>query len=81
MGQELSPAVRRFQEIKARERTRAIAHNRAIEKVKAANPALTDRQAEQILEAQKRLKARTERSIYVRNHKGKGQRAVKVVTK
>jgi len=79
MYQELSPAQRRFQLIKALERERAIAHNRAIGKVKAANPALTDRQAEQILEAQKRLKARTERSIKV--GRGKKRRAVKVVTK
>jgi len=48
---ELSPAVRRFQEIKARAKAEKIKLKEAVEKIKAVSPQLTDQQALQVYHA------------------------------
>lgn len=67
MPQELSPAVRRFQEKKARERSKAIARAKLRDEIKVANPAATPKQVEQIIDAH--LRQRQVRVIRVPGNK------------
>lgn len=79
MGSELDPRVRRFQEIKAREKRQKLNEKAAVDEIKAVNPNLTDKQARQIHAAAVALKSR-ERRVSVRNRNGK-RHNVQVVTK
>jgi len=79
MPQQLPPAVRRFQAIKAERKRKKIAEVNAIAKIKEANPSLTDKQALQIYEASQALKER-ERRVQIKGKHGKAH-TVKVVTK
>lgn len=49
MPQELSPAVRNFQELKAREKASAIYRSRLRDQIRTANPTATPKQIEQII--------------------------------
>ena len=66
---ELDPRVRRFQEIKARRRKEATARTEKLNDIKRVNPNLSDKQAQQVLDAH--LRAQQAKTIEIRGPKGK----------
>jgi hypothetical protein len=64
MPQELPPAVRRFQQIKAARKAAKIRELQAITNIKATTPTLTDKQALQVYQASEAQKAREQRLNY-----------------
>lgn len=71
MPVELDPRVRRFQEIKAHRREKAIKNKEIIAQIKATSPTLTDKQALQVYEAH--LRHQQARTIEVKGRDGKSK--------